>query len=258
MKRLFYFLLSLFCFTTACTTPPNQLDGSTWVLQILESGEQSDAIIPGTMLTAEFTANTISGTAGCNWYGGNYQSGKSSLQIDELAKTTIDCHPLISAQEARFAEVLLAADSFLLDNGRLTIISDQARLIFVPPSPNATQPPPSPLATTRWKLVALETPDGPLLPVRGTQITLQFMPDQIQGHGGCNDYAANFHLAAEAYLLLINQISRDIQQCDAAIRLIEDVYFEMLETAVSFTLTQENQTLLIYTEDGTLSFKQTP
>ena len=251
-----YYLFAILYFTTACTNEPNLLAGTSWVLQEFDAIAQP-ALIPGTTLTIEFTADGISGNTGCNHYGGAYQSNENSLQVGEIASAVMGCHSLILEQEGRFMDTLLAADSFLLDNGRLTIISANGQLVFTPFAPILEQTPPSsPLSDNEWALVALETVNGPLLPVRGTAVTLQFKDAQILGHSGCNPYTANIHLVPTAYLLLVSSISRGNQQCDAAIGLIENEYFGMLETTVSFTL--QNQTLLIDTAKGTLSFKQTP
>ncbi len=250
-----YLLFALLYFTTACAKEPNLLTETSWVLQEFDTVAQP-ALIPGTTLTVEFTADGISGNAGCNSYGGEYQSNRNSLRVGEIASTAMGCHSLILEQESRFIDTLLAAHSFLLDNGRLIIIAPNTQLIFAQPAPISKQTPPtSPLSETEWALVALETINGPLLPVRGTAVTLQFKDAQILGNGGCNPYTANIHLAPAAYLLLVSSISRGNQQCDAAIGLIENEYFGMLETAVSFTL--QNKTLLIDTTKGTLSFKQT-
>ncbi|MCP5095193.1 MAG: META domain-containing protein, partial [Chloroflexi bacterium] len=74
----------------------------------------------------------------------------------------------------------------------------------------------------------------------------------VSGTGGCNTYSANIHLAADAYLLLLNTINHSFDSCTDAVNQLETTFFRLMETAESFTL--ENDTLTIYATRGTLSF----
>lgn len=254
MKQ-FLFLFGLLLLLAACALNSDKetavsLDGTSWILSDFEGV----TLIPGVDVTAEFADGQISGTSGCNSYGGAYTLDGNNFSIGEIASTAMDCLDPIMALETPFQEALLTATAVSLNEDTLTIETEMGTLTFVPQTAVSRQEPiaPTQLFESIWQLVALETPDGPLPAQSEAPITMQFTPDIIAGHSGCIRYTAGYHLAPEAFLLLVGNFSQSARDCRSGAGQLEQTFFNLLETAESYTL--EADTLTIFTTNGTLAF----
>ena len=58
----------------------NDLRGTAWELASMSGS----GLLPGTSITIEFTDEEVSGSAGCNHYGGSYQVSGNSLTISDV------------------------------------------------------------------------------------------------------------------------------------------------------------------------------
>ncbi len=85
------------------------LTGKTWVLTALLGKPP----LEGTKPTSVFTpAGDVSGSAGCNHYGGRFAVSGSTIKISSLVSTLMGCPPKIAAQEAAFLKALGSARTF--------------------------------------------------------------------------------------------------------------------------------------------------
>ncbi len=106
---------------------PDTLNGTTWTA-VLVSG-----VVPiaGREPTAIFDATSVSGTTGCNSYGGSYQYAAGALAFGPLMSTKIGCEPPISAMEQRFAAALEGATTASIDEtGRLVVDGPAGSITF--------------------------------------------------------------------------------------------------------------------------------
>jgi heat shock protein HslJ len=121
---------------SACGTSSNlpggdPLNGTAWSLASIDGS----APLTGTTQTAAFAAGKISGSGGCNSYGGSYSLDGSSIQIKDLVSTLIACTDPQGAmdQESAFLSGLGSAQSYELSTDKLQILtSDGKTLVFVP------------------------------------------------------------------------------------------------------------------------------
>jgi heat shock protein HslJ len=89
--------------------PANPLEGD-WNVTGYNNGKQAvTSPISGTTLTATFTADAVSGSAGCNTYNGTYTLDGDALKIGPLATTRMACDPAIMDQETLFLAALAAS-----------------------------------------------------------------------------------------------------------------------------------------------------
>jgi heat shock protein HslJ len=75
--------------------------------------------LPGTRVTATFSPDgKLTGSAGCNSYGGSYTSDRGALEISEIAKTDMLCKgPAgVMEQETKFLEALASATEYSVNN----------------------------------------------------------------------------------------------------------------------------------------------
>ncbi len=111
--------------------PDDPFDGTSWVL--IWYGENS--LLPGREITATFEDGQVSGSAGCNTYGGTYQVRGDSISVSDLFATEMAClEPEgIMEQEQTYLEFLADAQSFDRHSGRMLIFrSDGEALTFLP------------------------------------------------------------------------------------------------------------------------------
>ena len=125
--------LMLFAFT-ACAGNSNAidpLDGTSWKLVSYHGAD----VIAEQGLTAQFENETVSGSAGCNSYGGTYQVDGETIQIKDIISTLMACtEPQgVMEQEAGFLGDLTNAQTFHLVNGQLEIVSSTGETLTFSP-----------------------------------------------------------------------------------------------------------------------------
>ena len=101
----------------AATDDP--LDGTSWELMAYRKTRP----IPGTSLSATFEDGQVSGSAGCNSYGGSYQVSDGTISFSELFITEMACMDPegVMGQEALFMGFLRDARTLRFVEGQLQI-----------------------------------------------------------------------------------------------------------------------------------------
>jgi len=127
------------------------LDGTQWVLVALD-GEPP---LTGKAPSAEFSADQISGSAGCNHYFGTYAVSGSEITITDVARTEMYCMDPegVMDQEETFVAALTSAASYRLSGARLELLDATGSVVLTfEPSPAVseapTSTPPTPTAET--------------------------------------------------------------------------------------------------------------
>lgn len=118
---------------TACGGPDATAPRDTaWKLESLTGND----VLAGTTITLEFSGDQISGSAGCNHYGGSYKTSGDSLSIGDVFATEMGCpEPKgILEQEQAFLTALRAAAKVQVAGDRLEVRDQTGAqvLIFVP------------------------------------------------------------------------------------------------------------------------------
>jgi heat shock protein HslJ len=95
------------------------LRDTAWRLESLTGNE----VFAGTTITLEFSDDQVSGSAGCNHYGGSYQAGGKSLSVRDVFATEMGClEPEgILEQERVYLAALRAAATYQISADRLEI-----------------------------------------------------------------------------------------------------------------------------------------
>jgi heat shock protein HslJ len=124
-------LLSLAACSETGPATEDPLDGTSWVL----IGYGLAAPLPGTEITAKFDQGQVSGSSGCNSYGGSYEVKGDSISVRELFHTEMACLDPegIMEQEQTYLEYLSGAQTFHLSHGQLQFTrADGETLTFIP------------------------------------------------------------------------------------------------------------------------------
>ncbi len=106
-----------------------QLQGKTWVLSTYNDTQPIAAHHP----ILEFEADQVSGTTGCNHYGGTYQIDEESIRFKGVFSTEMACLEPdgLMEQERSFLELLRTVDQFQLSENRLKFYAaSQPVLVF--------------------------------------------------------------------------------------------------------------------------------
>ncbi|WP_417912084.1 META domain-containing protein [Candidatus Electronema sp. TJ] len=185
------------------------LHGTSWQLVSLRGQSPKSG---AAAMTLHFTGGKISGSAGCNTYSGPHaEKGKEKIRIGQLATTNRKCSsPERMEQERLFMEMLRAAESFTLEEGRLTLKDADGRsaAVFKPQSQE--------LKGTIWRVVSYSNGQGGLSEVlsKGRSMTAVFSVDgQLSGSAGCNSYKAVFTGSPESKSFSFDMIEVGAKQC---------------------------------------------
>jgi len=133
-RNLSILLILLTIAFAACSgnnlTDVSQLEDQTWVLTSYNVTQPVDGHQP----TLEFDADQISGTTGCNHYGGTYQIEGDTIHFKGVFNTEMAClEPEgLMDQERIYLELLQSADHFEFIDGTLTLYAEaNPILVFV-------------------------------------------------------------------------------------------------------------------------------
>jgi len=130
--RTGHLLMALVALTVlvACScSSTTALENTAWELESLNGND----VLPGTTITIEFSGDQISGSAGCNHYGGSYQARESRLNVSDLFWTEMGClEPEgILEQEQAYLDALSAAARYQIDGEGLEIFDNAGTRILV-------------------------------------------------------------------------------------------------------------------------------
>jgi heat shock protein HslJ len=101
--------------------PANPLEGE-WIVTGYNNGRQAvTSPIVGTTLTAVFTADAVSGSAGCNDYNGPYKLDGSKVTIGPLASTRKACEQAVMDQEQEFLTALQTPSTVEVSGATVTL-----------------------------------------------------------------------------------------------------------------------------------------
>lgn len=217
------------------------LAGTQWTLDSIDG----EPVIPGSTITLEFSPERqdagedrrVSGSGGCNGYGGVYSLEGDALTISQIFSTLMACaDDAVTTQESAYFLALQATTHYTLEGNRLTLTTaDGETLVFM--ANNA-------LTGTVWTLASIG--GEPL--VDDSRVTLTFDDNgDISGHGSCNLYGGTY-TATDEMLSVEGVVSTRMACLDDAVTAQEATYFAALESAISHRII-ENQ-LTIQTEDG--------
>lgn len=132
-KRFLNTSLIVFLFTlTSCAIFPDTrsaLEGTDWKLVSIGAIKPD----PNRSPTLTFSGGRVTGSAGCNYFQGEYSSSRQKLEITDLAMTLIACpdEPGVMELEQEYFTALQGARSYELSGNRLSISTqDGTTLIF--------------------------------------------------------------------------------------------------------------------------------
>jgi heat shock protein HslJ len=178
--------------TPAPTQPavPADLDGTSWRLTEYVTPDRTAYTVPASVTPgATFAAGSISGYTGCNRYTASYTIDGSTIDIGEIATTSMACVDPLAGVEAAYLEALGLVNTFVVSGDKLTMTGtgDTPSLTFVRGADVV-------LVGPTWVATGINTGTGGVASVvEGVEVTAVFAADgTVSGSGGCNTYNGPF------------------------------------------------------------------
>jgi heat shock protein HslJ len=104
------------------TAPKSSLQNTNWKLTRWSLGDIINRPLDITQVTASFSSDRITGSAGCNQFQGSYSQTEQRLTVKDLIATEKGCEPSLMKQEAAVLAALAGSQSSTLDaNGQLNV-----------------------------------------------------------------------------------------------------------------------------------------
>ena len=175
------------CGLTGGDTANGGLGNTSWT--VLSIGGQ--ATIPDARPTMVFDpGGTVSGTNGCNTYGGRFATDGNRITIDQTSSTAMGCEADRSAQEAAFNAAFGAATTWKQAEDGTLHLTGGAEIVAVPAgaaAPSASAGVVTSLVDTSWAATSIGgVAVGAVVP------TLKFDPGTASGNSGCNTYNGTY------------------------------------------------------------------
>jgi heat shock protein HslJ len=236
--------------TSSASTGPagSSLDGTQWSLRNSASFDTM-----GVAVTLEFADGRVSGTGGCNNYGGPYRVSGSNLTIGpELVSTKIACPAPADGVEQRYLEVLPTVKQYRVAGDKLQLADADGKTLleFTKADPQAALLG-TWIATSIYTGTAIEGVTG------DATLTADFQAKTVSGDGGCNGFNGPYTAAADE--ITIGPLASTMKACvDEALSTQEQHYLAALQLAKTYRV--RGDTLELQREGGTIAvtFERAP
>jgi heat shock protein HslJ len=130
MKKVLLFLLLASLLLSACTSQERSLQGS-WSLTAYGPPGAAIPAAPDSQASITFNEDgTVSGSSGCNGFGGEYSVEGDQVKFSGLVSTLMACEEPLMSQEGTVFKVLNDTASYTIDGDMLTITKDGMALVF--------------------------------------------------------------------------------------------------------------------------------
>ena len=130
MKKVLLFLLFVSLLLSACTSQEKSLQGS-WSLTAYGPEGATAPAAPDSQASITFNDDgTLTGSSGCNGFGGEYSVDGDQVEFSELVSTLMACEEPLMTQEGTVFKVLNDTATYKIDGGTLTITKDDTALVF--------------------------------------------------------------------------------------------------------------------------------
>lgn len=118
-------------YTRQAEPEPASLVGPEWQLETLTTGDMAQSTVAGTTLTLTFTADSLSGDAGCNRYNAAWSGDDTALTIQPIGSTKMACADQAATdQETLFLARLQATTAYAIEGNTLTLTGPDGALVF--------------------------------------------------------------------------------------------------------------------------------
>jgi len=109
---------------------PATLTG-TWKLSAVQVEDVATSALAGAEAKLTFNEDsTVTGTSGCNEFGGGYTVEGDQITFKDIVSTLMACDTPIMQQEEAFQQILAETAMYKIDGDTLTITKDNRSLVL--------------------------------------------------------------------------------------------------------------------------------
>ncbi len=225
--------------TSAQPATPPALTGTGWVLVSYRGAAAAVPAAANGAATLRFEpAGKLSGSTGCNSFGGTYTADAAKLTITLGAMTQMACtDPKITAQEHAVTQQLPKVTGYAIANGTLTL-TGSAGTLFTYRAATTTLP------GTAWTVTGVNNGKGAVESTALTEkLTATFGTDgTFHGFGGCNQLSGGYKVTGSNGVT-IGPLMQSKKACGTAVDQLEAEYSAALSHVASFDITGDTLTL---------------
>jgi heat shock protein HslJ len=224
------------------------LAGAEWTL--LAYGPEGALIeVPaGTGVTLNFSDGSVTGSAGCNNYFGQYRVSGGELQVGPLGSTEMWCEGKMELEDAYLA-ILSETETYVLaeDGSDLILVGAAGTLRFGRSGMAAADL----LAGSEWVLVEYGSEGDLVAPLPEKDLSLIFEDGAIGGSAGCNGYGADY--AVDGETIEFGPIVSTMMWCED-LSDQENAYLAILGEVETFVLAADGSELVLEGPAGLLRY----
>jgi heat shock protein HslJ len=228
---------------SASAAPP--LGDTAWtVMSVGGSGTLVDA-----RPTMAFGADgQVTGTSGCNSYGGPYTLDGDAIQIGELASTLILCEGDRGSQEMAFMAALRGVHTWRITEPRELHLAGLSEIVAQPAIDGPSGSPADEGLVGRWDLAEM----GPTADLAHLLPTIEFTADgQVSGSAACNTFSGTYTTDGSA--LTFGGLATTKIGCQRPASAVEAEYLQALSGVTTWTVEPDGRLLL----DGPVPLRYT-
>jgi heat shock protein HslJ len=120
---------------TAADPTLGGLANTIWSLVSYGPADAPISALATVPVTATFSAQGVTGSAGCNGYSGPFQYNAGAISFGALISTKMACEEPVMSQETAFFNALATASTYTIADGQLQITYDGGVLTFKSQTP---------------------------------------------------------------------------------------------------------------------------
>ena len=217
------------------------LEGPAWELERYRGASQAMvAAASGPVASLVFRpGGELSGTTGCNSFGGSYTAQGGALHISLGPMTQMACaDPALTAQEAAVMQLLPTVTGYTVSGTTLTLTESPGRSLLVYTAGAAT------LAGTSFDVTGVNNGRGAVETTALTRaLTARFLADgSFQAFGGCNELTGTYRTSGAAGLA-IGPLTSTHKACTEEVDALEAAYVAALGRVSTYELVGGRLTL---------------
>jgi heat shock protein HslJ len=220
--------------------PEYSLEDTYWVCSLFSDGEELIDVAAGTHLDIVFVGAEVSGSSGCNRFGGAYTLDGNAVTIGPLTSTLMACEEPLMVQEQAYLDAVQRAAEFGIEGSTLTLLDSDGVEVVV------FEADMSPLTGEIWRCTGYNDGQQAVVSVAvETTITIEFSENgQANGSSGCNTYEAEYGIDDEG-AMEFSRIAVTEMFCASPEGIMEqeEAYLAALETVATYEIRGDELTL---------------
>jgi heat shock protein HslJ len=212
------------------------LVGPTWVVSTIGG---SDTVATARPMMTFGADGQVTGTGGCNSYGGPYRLDGAAIDVGDLASTMMLCQDQsIGTQETAFFAALGGAQTWRIDEAGNLLLNGVSEIV-------ATQRPVEPSASGAAALVGSWnlTQMGPTADFAHLQPTIEFTADGgVSGFAGCNTFTGSY--TTDGSTLTLTPLATTKMACQRPGSAVESDYLGALSGVTGWAIQPDGRLFL--------------